>query len=68
MLSPGAIRSEMRARAAGTRVLLEPATLGASSPMIDNDGLVQRRSTLEPLPIQPMLATAPDSARSRSSG
>ena len=36
-------------------MLLEPATLGASRPMIDSDGLVQRRSTVEPLPIQSML-------------
>ncbi len=54
-VSPGAIRRLSRARAAGTRVLLEPATLGASRPITDSDGLVQSRSTLEPLPIQPTL-------------
>ncbi len=68
MVSPGAIRIEMRARAAGTRVLEAPATLGASSPVMLSDGLVQRRSTMLSEPIQSMPGTAPDSARSRSSG
>ena len=67
-VSPGAIRRLKRAVAAGTRVLLEPADLGASRPMIDRAGLVQSRSTLEPVPIHSMPGTAPDSARSRSSG
>ena len=68
MVSPGAIRIEIRQRAAGTRVLLAPATLGASRPVIERAGLVQSRSTVEPSPIQSMPGTAPDSARSRSSG
>ena len=68
VVSPGAIRIEIRQRAAGTRVLLAPATLGASRPVIESAGLVQSRSTVEPSPIQPIAGTAPDSARSRSSG
>jgi hypothetical protein len=68
VVSPGAIRIEIRQRAAGTSVLLAPATLGPSRPVIESAGLVHSRSTVEPSPIQPMPATAPDSARSRSSG
>ena len=68
MVSPGAIRSEIRAFAAGTRVLLAPATLGASRPVTLSAGLVQSRSTIEPLPIHSMPGAPPDSARSRSSG
>ena len=49
-------------------MLLAPATLGPSRPVIESAGLVQSRSTVEPSPIQSMPATAPDSARSRSSG
>ena len=68
VVSPGARRSEIRARALGTRVLEEPSTLGASRPMIESDGLVQSRSTAEPAPIHSTPAVAPDSARSRASG
>ena len=68
VVSPGAIRSEIRARAAGTRVLLAPATLGASRPVMLSAGLVQSRSTVEPVPIHSMPGAPPDSARSRSSG
>ena len=66
--SPGAIRRLSRAVAAGTRVLLEPSALGAVRPITESAGLVQRRSTLEPLPIHRTPGTAPDSARRRSSG
>ena len=33
-----------------------------------SDGLVQSRSTIGPVPIQPTPSASPDSARSRSSG
>ncbi len=68
VVSPGAIRMLIRARAAGTRVLLAPSTRGASRPVTDSDGLVHSRSTALPEPIQCTSAVAPDSARSRSSG
>ncbi len=45
MVSPGAIRIEILARAAGTSVLLAPSTLGASSPVMLSEGRVQSRST-----------------------
>src|SRR4029079_9383677 len=64
VVSPGAIRMEILARAAGTRVLLAPSTLGASRPVTLSDGLVHSRSTVEPSPIHSMPGTAPDSARS----
>ena len=67
-VSPGAMRIEMRARAAGTRVLEAPATFGASRPVIERAGLVHSRSTAEPEPIHSRPGAAPDSARSRSSG
>ena len=67
-VSPGAMRRLMRQRAAGTRVLDAPSTLGASKPVIDRAGWVQSRSTTLPVPIHSMPSAAPDSARSRASG
>ena len=68
VVSPGAIRIEILARAAGTRVLLAPSTLGASRPVMLSEGLVHSRSTTGPSPIHSTPGLAPDSARSRSSG
>ena len=68
VLSPGAIRSEILARAVGTRVLLAPSTWGASRPVTVSDGLVHSRSTLEPEPMNSTPSAIPDSARSRSTG
>ena len=68
VVSPGAIRSEILARALATRVLLAPSTLGASRPVIVSDGLVQSRSTAEPEPMNSTPGAMPDSVRSRSAG
>ena len=62
------MRRLIRQRAAGTRVLEAPSTLGASRPVIDSAGWVQSRSTTLPVPIHSMPSAAPDSARSRASG
>jgi hypothetical protein len=45
-----------------------PATLGASSPVTVIAGRAHSRSTAEPVPIYLVPGSAPDSARSRSSG
>jgi hypothetical protein len=68
VVSPGAIRKEILARALGTRVLLAPSTLGASIPVTVSDGLVHSRSTAEPEPMNSTPAATPDSARRRSAG
>ena len=68
VVSPGAIRRLILARAEATRVLLAPSTWGASRPVTVSDGLVHSRSTAEPSPIHCTPGSAPDSARSRSSG
>ena len=67
-VSPGAVRSASRARAAGMRVLDEPSTLGASRPITESAGCVHSRSTFGPEPIHSTPGPTPDSARSRSSG
>ena len=54
-------------RRAGTSVLDDVATEGASMPIVVIDGLVQIRDSSEPVPIVCTPSSSPDSARSRSS-
>ena len=66
--SPGASRTESLAFTVGIRVLLASAVRVASNPMVAIAGLVQSRSTTEPLPISSTPSARPDSARIRSIG
>jgi hypothetical protein len=68
VVSPGAIRSEILARALGTSVLLAPSALGASSPMTVSAGFVHSRSTAVPEPMNCTPAAIPDSTSRRSRG